>query len=90
MTPNEWAQGKKKKESKIVKNGGEMRQIQKEGKRAPFCGFGALSSCKNEEEDDLGHFKTLEPHSKWIQSTNSMRSTDSYDGWNRRKKEKKI
>ena len=45
--------------AKIAKNGGEMREIQKEGKMAPFCGFGALSSCQNQEEDDLGHFKTL-------------------------------
>ena len=49
----------KKKESNIAKNGGEMREIQKEGEMATFCWFGALSSCQNQEEDDLGHFKTL-------------------------------
>ena len=59
MTPNEWAQRKKKKEPKIAKNCGEMREIQKEGKTTTFRWFGALSSCRNEEEDDLGYFKTL-------------------------------
>ena len=50
LTPNEWAQWKKKKEPKIPKNGGEMRENQKEGKMTHFHGFGALSSCINEEE----------------------------------------
>ena len=31
----------------------------KKGKNGAFCGFGALSSCRNKEEDDLRHFKTL-------------------------------
>ena len=59
MTPNEWAQRKKKKESKIAKNGGEMREIQKDRKLAPFLGLELCLRAKNEEEDDLDHFKIL-------------------------------
>ena len=36
LAPNEWARKKKKKEPKIVKNGGEMRENQKMAKMAPF------------------------------------------------------
>ena len=39
LTPNERAWRKKKKEPKIVKNGGEMRENQKERKIAPFRGL---------------------------------------------------
>ena len=39
LTPNGRARRKKKKEPKITKNGGEMRENQNEGKIPPLCGL---------------------------------------------------
>ena len=39
LTPNERAQRRKKKEPKIAKNSGEMRENQKEGKIVSFRGL---------------------------------------------------
>ena len=56
LTPNERAQRNKKKEPKIAKNNGEMRENQKEGKMEPSCGYFRAEMRKKMTR---GYFKAL-------------------------------
>ena len=78
---NEWAWRKKKKEPKIAKNSGEMKETQNEREMAPFVGWSSIFVQKWEKEDDLGILKHSDDGSTRISRPHAV--------LNRRKKEKK-
>ena len=71
FTTNERARRKKKNEHKIVKNGGEMRENEKDRKMAPFDGCFCAKMRKKVTMWSFYSIVTMvlsEPPSQWIQN----------------------